>query len=562
MDKTKLKQALLWWGITFLMLIYFDVLWCFDTTFTSMSMPLTYINALLLSLLLSLPAILWNAGKVQLVILALLGIWLECNLMYCRTYFSHIPLSSYGLAGNLSDFGASVLDSLRWCDLGFLAIFIAGFFEYSRLPRMPKNHKKPVMPYLLCLAILICLSALCFALNGGYMAYWRSLTNANYHSTRALQYTIPGALIHDFIDGTPTLTPERKQAVEKWRQSQKPLEAISENQKDNIVLVLCESLESWPIGLTLEGKEITPNLNRLIADTATLYAPKVLTQVGAGRSIDAQLLYNAGMLPMEGEVYSFACPNSDYHTLNQALAELRGARSYILTPDKPIVWNQEAIAHSFGIDTIVSRSSWRKEELMGGRNKVGDRSLMRQITQKMASGEVWPGGENAFVQIVTYSGHSPFIIPDELNTLNLQGDYPKILKDYVSCAHYTDEALGILIDYLQSRPDWNRTLLVITGDHEGLAAYRSGLADSHSWVSPRPFTPLIVANSPQALHYGGVMGQVDVYPTLLQLMGLTDYPWHGIGQSILSPNYVSPDNDSLMPVRQRASDTLIRFPGQ
>lgn len=38
------------------------------------------------------------------------------------------------------------------------------------------------------------------------------------------------------------------------------------------------------------------------------------------------------------------------------------------------------------------------------------------------------------------------------------------------------------------------------------------------------------------MKYDKVMGQIDMYPTLLNLMKLDDYTWKGIGQSILDPD--------------------------
>ena len=38
------------------------------------------------------------------------------------------------------------------------------------------------------------------------------------------------------------------------------------------------------------------------------------------------------------------------------------------------------------------------------------------------------------------------------------------------------------------------------------------------------------------MHYKKVMGQVDIYPTLLTLLGLDHYPWKGIGNCILDPD--------------------------
>lgn len=62
---------------------------------------------------------------------------------------------------------------------------------------------------------------------------------------------------------------------------------------------MAESLESWVLNLTVENQEITPYLNKLLKEPSTLYAPHVLTQVNGGRSIDAQLLMLAGLLPLQ-----------------------------------------------------------------------------------------------------------------------------------------------------------------------------------------------------------------------------------------------------------------------
>ena len=37
------------------------------------------------------------------------------------------------------------------------------------------------------------------------------------------------------------------------------------------------------------------------------------------------------------------------------------------------------------------------------------------------------------------------------------------------------------------------------------------------------------------MRYDKVMGQIDMYPTLLNLLQLDDYYWSGLGQSILDP---------------------------
>ncbi len=54
-------------------------------------------------------------------------------------------------------------------------------------------------------------------------------------------------------------------------------------------------------------------------------------------------------------------------------------------------------------------------------------------------------------------------------------------------------------------------------------------------MSEGQFTPFIVLNSPVGGRYDKVMGQIDMYPTLLNLMHLDSYGWKGMGQSVFAP---------------------------
>ena len=95
-------------------------------------------------------------------------------------------------------------------------------------------------------------------------------------------------------------------------------------------------------------------------------------------------------------------------------------------------------------------------------------------------------------------------------------------------------------------------MIVITGDHEGIGADRASFVKDKEvarWLSPNQFTPFLVLNSPVTMRYEGVLGQVDMYPTLLDLLGLRSYHWHGMGRSILDlgklPYAISPTMDII-----------------
>lgn len=117
----------LFFAVLFLKFMWFNLLWCMLSTFTPFSKIETYLDTILVSLFLLLPLVCFRAVKTTLVIFFLLDGLLISNLMYFRTYFTAIPLDSYLLIDNLSDFTSSVFDSWRMVDLFFpLSTMAAG----------------------------------------------------------------------------------------------------------------------------------------------------------------------------------------------------------------------------------------------------------------------------------------------------------------------------------------------------------------------------------------------------------------------------------------------------
>lgn len=526
----------------FLKFMLFNLIWCAYTTFTPFSHIESYTTALIGTLILGFPYACFRRWELQLVLLFLTDLLFIANLMYYRTYYTAIPLDSYTLIGNLADFTQSVYDSVRWYDLIFPLSTLATAFLHRRIRQNEKAVRPNRTAYVsTCSAACIVLVLLVFAKGGFRKSYSAIKYSAHLYASGTVMYTLFENLYYDYLEGKPDLTPEKEKEIDRWLCQQPAMPPLppEAGERSNCIVILVESLESWVLEQNVEGREITPCLNRLLKEPQTLYAPHVLTQVKGGRSIDGQLLLCTGLLPINSGTYSVLYPNHTYYSLQKALKAKYHTRNYLLTVDKKKTWNQEAIAHSFGIDTLLSYPDFQLTEAFGNRKRVGDGSFFAQCQEKMKNEEVWRNGETVYMQLVTYSGHSPFHMPDELKQISFSPAIPKMMNDYMTVVNYTDRAIGKFIDYLKTRPEYAETIIVITGDHEGLASYRNTLCNSSGGagiVSDKPFTPFIVVNSPVGLRYEKVMGQVDMYPTLLNLLRLDNYLWKGIGQSILDPN--------------------------
>lgn len=314
---------------------------------------------------------------------------------------------------------------------------------------------------------------------------------------------------------------------------------MAEAPRGKVAFILVESLESWPVGAVIGGHEITPNLNRLIADSVdVLYFPNVLTQTRDGRSIDAQLLYLAGRLPLKTGVYSMKYPQLDYPSLPKALHAHCHTASVLFSPDPPGMWNQEPIARAFGFEKIFSADTWLSTSPSDHApdGYIYDKPMARRSFAIADS--LWRPGQNMFMMWVTHTSHTPFIAPEGYISPASSGIADEVLRNYVNTIAYADEAIGSILDYIHSRPDADSIVTIIAGDHEGLAANRRRLAALCPMVSPDQFTPLIIAGSGYGGHDMRVIGQVDVYTTLLDiLIPDSHYPWRGLGISALSPSH-------------------------
>ena len=517
-------------------------------------MPETYLSATLAALLLVLPLVAWRMERTTWGVAVLMDVLLVCNLMYFRTYYTAIPPDSYLLVGNLKDFTDSVWGSLKATDALFpISTLVAAALRRRRRGQTSRlRHTTLMRRYAVATALsATALLTLTWA-KGGFRRAYESMQGSYTHTCVTPMYTVFGTFYYDCSRDAETFTPEVERRVEAWLAADRadrmaaPADTFAADslRRRHVIIILAESLESWVLERTVEGQELTPRLNAVLRDSLTIYAPHILSQAKGGRSIDAQLMINSGLLPIASGAYSLKYPHTTYPSLAEALRAEYGAdavRAYALTGDKPMVWNQAIIDPALGYDSLISKASFVNDEPVGPRYRpqIGDVALMRQIADKIVRGEVWDAHRHMLLQCVTYSGHFPFALPDRLREVRFSDRFPERMRNYMATARYTDRAIGLFVDRLRAAGVYDSTLIVITGDHEGLGEMRRAWCESaggRGVVSDRPMVPLIILNAPRSLRVEAVGGQIDIYPTLLRLLGLRRYAWRGMGRSLTDPN--------------------------
>lgn len=568
------------WIASVLTFLWFDVEWGLLTTMRPLSDVLTYASALVAGTLLALPAAAWPRKPwIWAVLTVLIDLLLIANLMYCRTYNAAIPPANYALAGNLRDFGASVSDSVSPLDLGFFVILAAGL--WAAKCRCNGQSRPTPYGYLAMLGTTLCVWGLTTLIIGctPYANMQKMANSAYYHNSIPVAYTLFGRIYYDIASVPKPLTEaQRNEALAEVREHSDMLNRMNVDttatRPVNLVYVIVESLESWPIGSKAEGKEITPNLNRLLSKENTLYVPHVLSQADAGRSIDGQLALMTGLTPMRGQVFSATVDIDTLGSLHREFsAHNQGLSTRLLTGDNPTTWNLTGVAEGMGVGKVLSRKYWKGEPTHIN-HTLYDKPFIEDVIRHIDSGDISLKSPY-MIEVMTYSTHNPFVTHPDLKRLKLKGDYPPHIDDYMVAINATDHALGIFIDRLSREPDFDRTLIVITGDHEGLANYRKDAVKhpaTRNLVSSEQFTPFIAVNSPVGGRIDKIVGQIDLYTTVLDLMGWTPTAaWRGMGMSAIDPRHpgcaIAPNGtvhgqgkapDWMTAARDR-SDRILRF---
>lgn len=291
----------------------------------------------------------------------------------------------------------------------------------------------------------------------------------------------------------------------------------------NMILVLVESLESW-VFETIDdnGNQITPHTRKFIEQKSTLYCDKVISQVRDGVSGDGQMICNTGLLPLQRGAACVLFGNNIFPNW----AHLYPA-SYTIIPTIGKVWNQTEVTYSYGYKSLCEPEPTEKWNDIDVVNK--SLNLLDTLSKRPYC-----------CQIVTISTHTPFT-KHHCNDLYFSSDTPKDLKNYLHTIHYMDSCLSVIYDRIEQDSVWQNTTLILTGDHTIfkdilLNQYRPYAEKNNlSFKNGKNYCPLIVY-SPSIdgnIRIEEECYQMDIYPTILSLIGAQDYYWKGFGVNLL-----------------------------
>lgn len=288
----------------------------------------------------------------------------------------------------------------------------------------------------------------------------------------------------------------------------------------NLVLLIVESLNSEVVNKRINGHELTPTLNALANDSGTIVALNLVSQIKDGGSSDGQLMINAGLLPMrKGPVALSYSDTNRFPSIRQHLPANYVACAVLA--DNGYIWSEKKMQLNYGYDSIYTRQGLTEEQLGRGLDAaMFDRaqSVIDTIRQPF------------LLEMITISMHAPHIedavpVPQWLESV---GRDDEDLMNYYNMTHYFDHELGRFIGHMKHSGVWENTVMVIASDH-----------NVRSFKEMPDFVPVmfLATNTGRTERIDRVGGQINIYPTILDIMGATDSSatYTGIAPSLLDP---------------------------
>lgn len=462
--------------------------------------------------------------------LTLMTVWCLMQLCYCRAYDDLMPWRSLMMTDNVnSTLAASTISLLRWLDLLVVLPFLA-LIVICLLGRRVKDDNCQYKQFIYTLIAALVTGAFGY-LNGteNYeKRFFHKFSNRDYYAQNGFLPYCTFTLYQSVIKGHAVSDEERAQ-VKRFIAEECPHyydNAYCSVPNRNLVLIIVESLHTWPIGMEVDGREVTPVLNRLVAGDSVIYAPHVLFQTSHGHSSDAHFIYNTGLAPLLDGVVAVDWGDGNYPTLAAAL-DGYDCREIICTPG--VNWNQNVTARTYGFDTLYTRDDLTAAGALARHNNIDDAALTDFAGQLLPSLR-----QPFFLEMVTMTMHVPYTNgKSRPSWITASDTLTAEARDYLNCVNITDSCIGAFIEDLHRQGLHQNTVVAIVSDHTQIYLNRvKGLSD-YEWTDDDWGIPMIIAGCDTTLRYDPVIGQMDVFPTLLDVMGANHYPWKGLGYSIL-----------------------------
>ncbi|OYS21390.1 glycerol phosphate lipoteichoic acid synthase [Lactobacillus taiwanensis] len=486
---------------------------------------------------------------IMVIIDFLLSLWLFSNILYYREFSDFLSTSIIKTSGSTSDnLGKSIAGITKGTDfLVFLDVVIIVLLIAFKVFKIDVRRLK--------LKVSLLIEGLAVVLIG------TNLTMAQKDRSGLLTRTFDNNYIVKYLglnafavyDGVKTaqnnaIMAKANHSDLKTVQSYIKKNYIAPNpeyygvaKNKNVLVIHLESFQQFLIDYKWDGKEVTPNLNKLYHANDTISFDNFFNQVGQGKTSDAEMMLENSIFGLQsGSAMSSYGTSNTFESAPAILDQKGGYTSAVMHGGAGSFWNRDNAYKSFGYDYFMPLSYYQNKKGYYSGYGIKDKLFFEQSIKYM---EHLP--QPFYLKMITVTNHYPYDLDKKNQSIDKTDTGDKTVDGYVQTAHYLDQAVGELMSYLKKSGLEKNTLIMLYGDHYGISGNHhkasAQLLDKDSFNN---FDNLQFQRVPLMFHMPGLKGginhtyggEIDVRPTLFNLLGINDQNMIQFGHSLLAKN--------------------------
>ncbi|MFS0785736.1 LTA synthase family protein [Shouchella sp. 1P09AA] len=290
----------------------------------------------------------------------------------------------------------------------------------------------------------------------------------------------------------------------------------------NVVFISLESVQNFVIQQENNGEELTPFLNRLLAES--FYFPNIYDQTAQGKSSDMEFMLDTGFYPLSSGSAFVRSYTNTFQSLPRILEQHNGYTSAAFHANDATFWNRELMYEALGYHHFFSKEMYDVTEEESVNYGLKDKPFFEQSIPLLKELE-----EPYSAKFITLTNHFPFLLEEE-DQLIEEGDTDVgVVNRYFTTVRYLDAAVEQFFQQLKDEDMYEDTMFVLYGDHYGISRqYEKGV---HQFLDQEEttFSHIDLQKVPLIIHIPGQTGrtieteggQIDIHSTVLHLLGIS-----------------------------------------
>ncbi|KJY65345.1 Sulfatase [Lactobacillus helsingborgensis] len=499
---------------------------------------------------------------IMIMIDFILSLWLFANILYYREFSNFLSLSIIKTSGSTADnLGKSIVGITRVTDfltfIDIAAIIALMCFKVTKYDLRPLKLKFNLL--LEGIAILLIGINLLMAQKDRSGLLTRTFDNSYIVKYLGMnEYAV-----YDAFKTAQTSEQMAKanvsdlQSVKKYLKVNyvKPNKAYSGVAKGkNVMVIHLESFQQFLIDYKWKGKEVTPNLNKLYHAKNTLSFANFYNQVGQGKTSDAEMMLENSLFGLQsGSAMSSYGTSNTFESAPAILKQQQGYTTAVMHGGAGSFWNRNNAYKQFGYDYFMPLSYYENKPKYYIGYGLKDKIFFSQSIKYI---ERLP--QPFYLKLITVTNHYPYDLDKKNQSIAKTETGDETVDGYVQTARYLDQAIGQLMRWLKKTGLDKNTMLVLYGDHYGISGnHHKASAELLKQDEFNNFDNLKFQRVPLMIHLKGLRGgvkktyggEIDVLPTLLNLLGISNKGTIQFGHDLLS-------KDAPQIVAQRNGDFI------